>query len=1279
MPIVSDSFINQFLAGGGEMGNLIRSTNWSKTPIGSPETWPQSLRTAVSIMMDTHFPMYIAWGTEFIQFYNDGYRPILGATKHPQAMGISSKETFAEIWNIIGPMFEGVLRGKAVGFTDFMLPLDRYGFTEECYFIFSYSPIRQENGDVGGVLVTVTETTERVLSERRLKTLRDLADKANEVKSAEHACETTVAILHENRFDVPFSLFYLYDSSSRQYNLIECSSGLKNEKAIVFPQVLEKIQKPKGNNYVEGLFKVNEIANEPIQMVRGKWPEPSEYCYLLPVTRPEQETPFGILVLAVSPRLQFDDKYKSFFRLIGNHAATAIANAYAHAAELKRTQALLEIDKTKTAFFSNISHEFRTPLTLMLGPLEELLHQPQQLNPQQQENIAATHRNAMRLFRLVNTLLDFSRIESGRIQAQYQLVDLASFTQDITSSFRSMIEKAGLVLNVHLQPLKQPTFVDREMWEKIVLNLLSNAFKYTLEGGITVRLNETKGSIILEVTDTGVGIPEKELSHIFERFHRVANASGRTHEGTGIGLSLISELVKLHQGTITVSSIEGQGSTFSVTIPAGHAHLPEGQVSAAADDTYNSVLSDAYIQEAAAIIGNHEFNDPVGLSKNIDKKTTIAITGRAEKKPSVLLVDDNADMRIYVKRLLDPHYSVTTAANGKTALDKINQAAHDLILSDIMMPEMDGVQLLKRIRENPVTAHIPVILLSARAGEEAKIAGYDEGADDYLIKPFAAKELLARVKAQIKISRVRRNTERQLENVFSQAPVAITITKGPTFIIEHANALVLQIWGKTLEQVRHKPVMDALPEIKGQGFFELLTNVYTTGKPSIIEEYPATFFRNGRNENVYLNFNYVPLYELDGSISGVIAIAHEVTELVQAKKSALKNAEELEQEVRKRTHELQAKTEEFKRQKEFMETILDSSVDLIGVYDKETKILAFNKKCEDLYQLKKENVLGKKLEEIMPSALNTKPHRDLQRALKGELVHNEIYESQITGQFLENFLIPLRDSTQQVYGVVAIAHDITDIVVASEKLREANEQLERSNHELEQFAYIASHDLQEPLRKITTFSELLRKGLPESKTESTLYLDKIQQSTARMSTLIKDVLAYSRLSKGNEVFVNTNLMEILEDIKMDFELLIQQKNAFIRCIELPTIQGIPLQLHQLFSNLLSNSLKFSENRPVINITSRYLTSEEIKGANLNPLLSYAEIIFSDNGIGFEQQYAEQIFTIFQRLNSRASYSGTGIGLALCKKIIDNHHGTIAAFSELAKGASFVLRLPTTHV
>ena len=201
----------QFLSGGGEMGNMIRAIDWALTPVGPVSSWPQSLRTSISIMLNARFPMYIAWGDEFTQFYNDGYRPILGSTKHPQAMGLSTKTTFAEIWHIIGPMFEGVMRGKAVGFEDFMLPLDRHGYTEECYFIFSYSPIKQENGQTGGVLVTVTETTQRVLSERRLNILSELGERASRANNLEGAFKNTLSILNLNRHDIPFSLFYMFD------------------------------------------------------------------------------------------------------------------------------------------------------------------------------------------------------------------------------------------------------------------------------------------------------------------------------------------------------------------------------------------------------------------------------------------------------------------------------------------------------------------------------------------------------------------------------------------------------------------------------------------------------------------------------------------------------------------------------------------------------------------------------------------------------------------------------------------------------------------------------------------------------------------------------------------------------------------------------------------------------------------------------------------------------------------------------------------------------------
>ncbi len=208
------------LTGGGEMGKLMRATDWSKTPVGPVSEWPQSLRTAVSILLESRFPMYIAWGSEYTQFYNDGYRPILGSTKHPAALGWRASDTFAESWHIIGPMFDGVMAGEAVGSEDWMLPLDRHGYLEECYFTFSYSPIRAENGVVGGVHVTVTETTTRVLHERRLSTLRDLAAHAATVKSESHAWSGAIRALAPNDADIPFALAFAFGSEGAETSLV---------------------------------------------------------------------------------------------------------------------------------------------------------------------------------------------------------------------------------------------------------------------------------------------------------------------------------------------------------------------------------------------------------------------------------------------------------------------------------------------------------------------------------------------------------------------------------------------------------------------------------------------------------------------------------------------------------------------------------------------------------------------------------------------------------------------------------------------------------------------------------------------------------------------------------------------------------------------------------------------------------------------------------------------------------------------------------------------------
>ncbi|MBD2090698.1 PAS domain S-box protein [Microcoleus sp. FACHB-1515] len=418
--------------------------------------------------------------------------------------------------------------------------------------------------------------------------------------------------------------------------------------------------------------------------------------------------------------------------------------------EKAAAQAREELDRAKTIFFSNVSHEFRTPLTLMLSPLEEMLAAATE---DERSQLEAIYRNGQRLLKLVNTLLDFSRIEAGRIQAAYEPIDLARFTIELASSFQSALVQAGIRFTIDCPPLSEAVYVDRDMWEKIVLNLLSNAFKFTLAGEISVRLREQGDRVELTVQDTGVGIPAEALPHLFDRFYRVPEARGRSYEGSGIGLSLVQELVKLHSGTIAVSSQLDQGTTFTVSIPTGSAHLPIDRIT---PSTPRPVNASAYIT-AAGDRQSPVISKPI-LDQDLPEQTSHRRTAH------ILLADDNSDMRDYIRRLLSQQYAVTAVADGEAAIAQIRQQQPDLILSDVMMPKLDGFGLLAALRADAQLQHIPVILLSARAGEEARIEGLQAGADDYIIKPFTARELLARVDAALERDRLRKQAESALRD-----------------------------------------------------------------------------------------------------------------------------------------------------------------------------------------------------------------------------------------------------------------------------------------------------------------------------------------------------------------------------------------------------------------------------------------------------------------------------------------------------------------------------------
>jgi PAS domain S-box-containing protein len=757
----------QWLFGGGMLGQLIREKDWSQTPLGAIHTWPQSLKTSINLMLNSQHPMWIGWGPEMTFLYNDAYISVLSLAKHPQVLGHQAHEVWPEIWDICGPLAEKVFsKGEPSFAEDVRLFMSRGDYLEETYYSFSYSPIYDESGRVAGLFCPSAETTAKVLHARRLRTLSELSAKALIEKSTDAACASCLATLAQNPDDIPFSLLYLLDADGNSAKL-EGSSRILQDVEHISP-----MQLPVDELSAKAqLWQVHEaISTSEAQVVSvrriaalpaGPMNQPVSDAMVLPLSASGQERPIGVLITAMNPTRKLDTEYRTFFQLAADQVATAIQNARAAEEEKKRADALAEIDRAKTVFFSNVSHEFRTPLTLMLGPLEDTLAEGSGLSSQQRERLEVAHRNSLRLLKLVNTLLDFSRIEAGRMRMAFEPTDLTAFTAELASVFRSTIERAGLSLVINCPKFEEPVYVDREMWEKVVFNLLSNAFKFTFSGEIEVSLRKTGGMVEFAVRDTGTGIPPEELPHLFERFHRVKGARGRTFEGSGIGLAFVQELAKLHGGSVRVTSEVNRGSTFTVTIPAGKKHVPFEPAAISRQQSSVGSKGKAYVEEA-----NRWLSDVREDSEILPAATEItagSLTSTKTVSARILLADDNADMREYVRRLLPGNYEVEAVADGEAALAAIRQHPPDLVLTDVMMPKLDGFGLLKALRASAGTAMTPVILLSARAGEESRVEGISAGADDYLIKPFSARELIARVETHLKLSRLRRETEGRLQ------------------------------------------------------------------------------------------------------------------------------------------------------------------------------------------------------------------------------------------------------------------------------------------------------------------------------------------------------------------------------------------------------------------------------------------------------------------------------------------------------------------------------------
>jgi PAS domain S-box-containing protein len=950
-------------------------------------------------------------------------------------------------------------------------------------------------------------------------------------------------------------------------------------------------------------------------------------------------------------------------------------------------ESLAALDRAKTTFFSNVSHELRTPLTLMLGPLEEIQKEArEQLSPERRELLATVHRNGLRLLKLVNTLLDFSRIEAGRAQASYQPTDLATFTAEIASAFDSALQNAGLHFSVECQPIAEPVYVDRDMWEKIVLNLLSNAYKFTFKGEVALTLKLVDGAAELQIRDTGVGIPEEHRDQVFERFHRIESAQARTYEGTGIGLALVQELVKLHGGSVRVESAVGAGSTFTVTIPRGKEHLAAERIHAAQSLASTKTRAEAYVEDARQRLGNEPGAaiDAATLPQQASPAPGLERSPSGKREP-IVLADDNADMRQYLARLLSERYEVHAVSDGRQALEAARRLRPALVLADVMMPHLDGFGLLRAIREDSAVASTPVVLLSARAGEESRVEGIEADADDYLIKPFAARELLARVAAHVKMANLRRETAEREERMRSEAKLEREKLRASEERLAETSRLYgelqradaeLQIQVELLQQLpvsawTLKP--DGTPDFVNQVWLEFAgqtldfvrshPEAWMTAVHSEDREAASKAFWDGIRSGQGFAFETRTLRAQDETYRWHL---NQAVVLRNAEGDVLKFV---------------GTTTDIDDQKRAEEKLRESEYEARLIVDSIPGLVALVSPTGDLEMVSRQALefFGRTIEELRGWGTNDTIHpEDLPGVIDAftqAIVTGRPYEfparfrrSDGVYRWFQDRGFPRRDKNGDIARWYLLMTDIDDQKRTEEALRQAQSDLARINRvtTMGELAASLGHELSQPISGAMTNANV---GLRMLGSDN-LNLDEVRKVFAR---IIRDAQRATEIigriraqfEKGaaspqtlevNEIIPET--VALLRDEAVRYNISVQM----VLAADLPQIVGDRVQLQQVMMNLIVNSIEAMKGIQGI----RELIIQSGRAENEQILVS-----ISDTGVGVPPQLLEQIFDPF--FTTKAG--GTGMGLRISRSIIESHGGRLRTVGSSGRGATFQFNLP----
>lgn len=723
-------------------------------------------------------------------------------------------------------MIDQVLAGEAVYKENDCLTFRRYGngIPMESYHDWRYVPVRAKDGAVVGLFNQSVEKTDQILAERRLGTVRSLSEQMLVVRSLQEYYDSIIEVLEENSRDAPFAMCYSVKPQSTNESGVTVDVNLEGSLGVPdnhpsAPRHLNVTVASKNKNmfgaggntvglssptlsaisalssgsgrihqYVDGItaWPIQKalstrqcvVVNDCREFIKDyplrEWDELPVAAIVVPICSDSStEIPESVLVLGLNVRRPFDAEYDSWVHVIRSHLASSLTSVKAVEAEKKRVEDQVRMEKAKTAWFRGAAHDLRSPLALVSGPLDDVLHS--NLAPKQKNSLTTAKRNVDRLMRLVDALMDFSRLEAGKVEGRFVPTDLVPFIAELAGLFRPAIERMGIDLVLDLETSDRLVYVDPTLFETVVSNLIGNAMKYTEEGQIIVRLRYTDVAE-LSIIDTGVGIPADELKSVTEVFHRATTAVQSGSQGTGLGLSIVREILHLHDGSLEISSTSqlesaNHGSTFTAKLS-----LQERRVSFASSENavfgkYGQALADEAMRWKRDTASTEGSSSEAGIESSLGSTSRFSDGLMFEPNDTLLIVDDNGDMREYIRNIFSPFCKVYEASNGEMGCKMALANPPSLILSDLLMPKMSGMEMLTALRNESSTRITPVIVLSAISSDEARVDALMSGAEDYMTKPFKPKELLARVHLHMHVGKKRK----QLEEMYMQRQTELAL------------------------------------------------------------------------------------------------------------------------------------------------------------------------------------------------------------------------------------------------------------------------------------------------------------------------------------------------------------------------------------------------------------------------------------------------------------------------------------------------------------------------